>query len=590
MIQSLHLGNFKAFAETQTIPIRPITLIFGANSSGKSSIIHSLLFAQNALETGELDPHRMMIGGESVDLGGFRQFIFGRQSESRMHWGMEFEVASLRGRLEDLLSPSRSLVIDVQLGLAEKGATPRQRIDDTTGHMREMRGPCLLSYELSADAVPILSMTRRPDNTLQMDRLNIEHPVIRHIINAVVESYTLALALSDSDLEHLRSTIDILVPTMKSFGDKLVAENITRFESYEKSREEIVFPVSKGRRGEDLTTALELYLPRMLGEVVSNLYTTLAVRMNDLRYLGPLRSYPPRHFAFAQYHDPNWLAGGGQAWDVVRTDEEVRQKVNAWLGSPTRLQTPYELQIHPLLDVRNAIKQLPDHLFNLLKEAFRSFMKETAEGGGDADSVSITVEEIRGEGELIEGAESAMLDDILSHIADLDASSKDIVQHLLQESPDDLSELVLMDKRSKTPVSHRDVGIGISQVLPVLVSAYANRERLVTIEQPEIHLHPALQAELGDVFIKSALGEQKNTFLLETHSEHIILRILKRIRETTANKNDATPPVRPDDVSLLFVGPGKNGSEVMPIRIDERGRLIDRVPGGFFEEDFAELF
>jgi predicted ATPase len=151
-------------------------------------------------------------------------------------------------------------------------------------------------------------------------------------------------------------------------------------------------------------------------------------------------------------------------------------------------------------------------------------------------------------------------------------------------------ELVLVDQRTNTVVSHRDVGIGISQVLPVLVSCYANEGQLLTIEQPEIHLHPALQAELGDVFINSALGKQKNNFILETHSEHLILRVLKRIRETTANKNGTTPAIKPGDVSLLFVGPGKNGSEVIPIGIDEHGRLIDRVPGGFFEEDFAELF
>ncbi|MEA2083983.1 MAG: AAA family ATPase, partial [Thermodesulfobacteriota bacterium] len=48
MITSLHLGNFKAFAEAQNIPVKPITLIFGANSAGKSSIIHSLALAHEA--------------------------------------------------------------------------------------------------------------------------------------------------------------------------------------------------------------------------------------------------------------------------------------------------------------------------------------------------------------------------------------------------------------------------------------------------------------------------------------------------------------------------------------------------------------
>ena len=114
-------------------------------------------------------------------------------------------------------------------------------------------------------------------------------------------------------------------------------------------------------------------------------------------------------------------------------------------------------------------------------------------------------------------------------------------------------ELVLLDKRTKTEVSHRDVGIGVSQVLPVLVMAYASSNRIIAIEQPEIHLHPALQAELGDVFIESALGENKNTFIIETHSEHLILRIMRRMRETAEGELKEGSKVPPNDVCILYV-------------------------------------
>ena len=67
MISSISIENFKAFGNKQTLPVKPITLIFGPNSSGKSSIIHSLLFAQNALKTGNLDVFRTSGGGDSVD-------------------------------------------------------------------------------------------------------------------------------------------------------------------------------------------------------------------------------------------------------------------------------------------------------------------------------------------------------------------------------------------------------------------------------------------------------------------------------------------------------------------------------------------
>ncbi|NQT55996.1 MAG: DUF3696 domain-containing protein, partial [Desulfobacteraceae bacterium] len=159
-----------------------------------------------------------------------------------------------------------------------------------------------------------------------------------------------------------------------------------------------------------------------------------------------------------------------------------------------------------------------------------------------------------------------------------------------EENLSNVQELVLIDRRTDTQVSHRDVGIGVSQVLPVLVSAYASREKIIAIEQPEIHLHPALQAELGDVFIESALGESKNKFIIETHSEHLILRLLKRIRQTTRNQNNGMPKISPNDIALLYINGTPKGSTVQELRVDERGRLIDQCPGGFFEEDFEELF
>ena len=54
MISALHLGNFKGFAETQRSPIRPITLTYGPNTAGKSSLIHGLVLARHAIETGDL--------------------------------------------------------------------------------------------------------------------------------------------------------------------------------------------------------------------------------------------------------------------------------------------------------------------------------------------------------------------------------------------------------------------------------------------------------------------------------------------------------------------------------------------------------
>lgn len=94
-------------------------------------------------------------------------------------------------------------------------------------------------------------------------------------------------------------------------------------------------------------------------------------------------------------------------------------------------------------------------------------------------------------------------------------------------------------------VEIEDVGVGISQVIPVLVGCWQvshgiggemadEYRQVVHIQQPELHLHPKLQAQMGDVFLKSLQesgSHGRAFFLLESHSEHLLLRILRRIRE-----------------------------------------------------------
>ena len=96
---------------------------------------------------------------------------------------------------------------------------------------------------------------------------------------------------------------------------------------------------------------------------------------------------------------------------------------------------------------------------------------------------------------------------------------------------------------------------------------------------------------MDDLFIETALNGPRNSYVIETHSEHLILRLLRRIRETTnGSLPEGLPPVSPADVSVLYIRPGENGSRVMPLEIDEEGQFLDPWPGGFFEEGFRERF
>ena len=572
---ALRVGNFKAFADTQRIPLKPITLIFGPNSAGKSSFIHSLALAHEAQfgrdkrGLARLDVHHTEVGGSSIDLGGFRQYVHRGQVNRRVEWGAELAVASFGGRLAQLLAPVNTVTVTLSLGI---------ELDDQD-RPKPGAEPRVDAIEISADSAELLRMSRRRSDAqgglLRLDRLDAAHPVFRQVLKAIVESATTSEEMRPEDFEGANAAIADLLPELQVRIDQFfpTVVELPRSEGAELSPVSLLFPVSKGNRREDIAQTVRFYLPRTINDLVKGLSEVLADELKRLQYLGPLRSFPPRHLAFAEYEDANWYAGGGYAWEVVRRDDRVREVVNGWLGS-SKLKTPYQLMVRSLV----ALDQIAAPIEEGLEELF-----------GRSEPFDGDLDELEAFDKMIPDDEGGVYGSFPTQ-EDLDAQVEWLVGKVETSSADRIRELMLVDKRTNTVVIHRDVGIGISQVLPVLVMAYGSPGKLIAMEQPEIHLHPALQAELGDVFIEAALGERQNTFILETHSEHLILRLMRRMRETYLHKNTGLPPVTPADVSVLYVEPDGPRSIVREMPLNELGELVKSWPGGFFEEGLREQF
>lgn len=133
----------------------------------------------------------------------------------------------------------------------------------------------------------------------------------------------------------------------------------------------------------------------------------------------------------------------------------------------------------------------------------------------------------------------------------------------------------------------KDVGFGISQILPLLIQGLSSPPGTILIlEQPEIHLHPRAQAELAEVLL--AIANRGIRLLIETHSEHLLLRLQRRIAETVLG--EAPIPLRPADIAVYFFHRGDEGSRVHMVALDEEGQFVEPPPQfeTFFSQDYEE--
>jgi predicted ATPase len=146
-------------------------------------------------------------------------------------------------------------------------------------------------------------------------------------------------------------------------------------------------------------------------------------------------------------------------------------------------------------------------------------------------------------------------------------------------------EVVVRTKGSKEDVNLTDVGFGISQVLPVIVSCfYAAPHTTVLMEQPELHLHPAVQSEMADLFIEAIHAREHGVdrgmqFIIESHSEHFLHRLQRRVAEER---------LKQEEVALYFCENGNEGSELKPLDVDLYGNIAS-WPAGFFGDQMGDL-
>ena len=177
---------------------------------------------------------------------------------------------------------------------------------------------------------------------------------------------------------------------------------------------------------------------------------------------------------------------------------------------------------------------------------------------------------------------NALLEDQLKEILINSKILSSIETKSFEDKTLDAKKIEVTTIGSTVPVNIADTGYGISQILPIIYSSINNESNTIVVQQPETHLHPRLQAEVGSIICNSVQNTEDKSWIVETHSEILLLRILKLIRKGELKSNL---------LRIYYIDQIKNkGSVIKRMHISERGQLITQWPEGFFSDDIDEVF
>jgi hypothetical protein len=562
MINAISIENFKGIGERVEIELKPITLLFGPNSAGKSTVLHAMQYLRDLLEFEIPDADLTSVSGDTLDLGGYRQFVHMHDTSHAIRIAVTIE---LDGREKDSFCDlgqafepiQRCLVLEEREGAQCElfGAFGRASVALTMRWSEQERAPYLAALEIAGDnqsSGPVEWLAR-----IESDPKGLRRKLTLNSLNSCLERlhswqplWDGTAATGDNSVPwHENQTVleecmALALQTLESSADGglLISDGgpiVPKGARWLKFEPKSLFETEEAELVDNVTpkefiTSLTAGVAHMLLVPVQ----AVRERLNGLRTLGPIRKVPDRVFQPVRSMDPARWASGLGAWDrLFQYDAKQLFLINSWLSESNRLATSYEVVIR-------------------------------------------------------EYVEADYNEPLVRALVDFDAVDVEYGGHSLGvfEGLPVRKRLTIRPVGSRIDLSLADVGVGLSQVLPVVVTALDNGARVVSIEQPELHLHPAVQVGLGDLFIEAAQSQQK-MLIIETHSEHLVLRILRRIRETTAGE---VPPevaeLRPDELSIIYVQSRDGQMTAKPLRVDETGEFLDRWPNGFFRERESELF
>ncbi|MEE4741447.1 DUF3696 domain-containing protein [Pseudomonas alliivorans] len=571
-IVEIALTNFRSFQATQSITLAPVTLLFGPNSVGKSSVLMALFYVQQMLEKGQCDPQRIDALGEK-HVGGFKRLVNGRDTAKRM-------VIKLTVDKSGSIGSNYNQLVDL---VGDDFALP---VDSPTADADRMAVEFHIAWSKAKDTAYVACYKIWLNDSLIAELASdsgLKQPVITWL------NYRYPALLTDEDQDdHAEGEMVSRLHELLNADRK--PEKVSRRDpeqNLDVSFEHAVIgfegiagalPVL-GKRLETVIDADDPILTARIHEILSDVVVApldnLLALLNESLCIGPLRLIPDA------LHQPNpypkqkdWYSGAA-AWDVTAgLNDPSMAEMNSWLNNPDTLNLGYSLRSKAV-----ASQVIYSGGADTLNE-LRAFVDRLG------DESSLTVTGADGDGNPLLENHSIDLD-MLKRVLESETSPAGTTSRQLVDR-EYYSKWVLWDDLNKIEVAFSEVGVGISQLFPLVVAAVQSKQGIIACEQPELHVHPRIQIGIGDLLTQA---NNNSTFLIETHSEHLVLRILRRIRETSEGElPEGLQPVFPADVSIVYMEAGESGVRTRQIKIDSSGEFTTRWPDGFFVERRKELF
>ncbi len=489
-VTAFRVQNFMGFEDSGWIELRPITLLFGRNSSGKSALIRALLLLRQSLESEPGGSALLFVKDDAFDLGDYRETVRDHQTSKNMSFwfkmqfpgNLNFESDYYLRRALDAIN---DLTVPGYIPIDEKpvvqSLTARLIYGQNTMGLTELRA--LDIYTSNGDII------------LRADKQLRDVPEENS-----TGSWIVATDVFDPSAQETGSPFPSLWQHIEFFTQKGFLPSIRPMQAILREIEEDI-------SGENAASALGNSFQN-IWIIIRGMRRAISIFLEQLDYLGPLRSAPQRFYYVAGQDVGSPERGKNFVRNLTKADLPSIENINHWLKVAG---TPYRLHLQPL-DERKRLYEL-----RLLEQA--------------------------------------------------------------ENKPGELS------------VNIREVGFGITQMLPIIAQAVlAKPGDTLIIEQPELHLHPRAQTELGNLFI--AIAQKGVRCFIETHSEHLLLRLQKQIAKTSVGHIDATIPgqiLLPSQVAVYFIN-RKEKSVATRIEIGPYGDLLSTPQGfeDFFSDDMLE--